>query len=118
MGSLQPTHWLILAIVLILLLGAKKLPDAARSSGKSLRIFKSEVREMQGEGKNQPPAAIETPTQVEAQRVDPPAAPRAGPHRGPAGVARHRRRGAPAPLTERRENFQDLRAHRGLTEAG
>ena len=73
MGSLQPWHWLILAVVVIVLFGAKRLPDAARSLGKSLRIFKSEVREMQNEGKPEP-SALETPTQVQSQRVDPPAA--------------------------------------------
>lgn len=73
MGSLSPWHWAILAVVIILLFGAKKLPDAARSLGKSLRIFKSEVREMQNEGKAEqapPPAA---PTAIQAERVDPPA---------------------------------------------
>jgi len=85
-GSLSPWHWAILAVVVIVLFGAKKLPDAARSLGKSLRIFKSEVREMQNEGKEQP-SALETnsatnsattsatntttPTPVQSQRVDP-----------------------------------------------
>jgi sec-independent protein translocase protein TatA len=72
-GSLSPWHWAIIAILVIVLFGAKKLPDAARSLGKSMRIFKSEMREMQTENKNE---AIETPTAtpVESQRVDPPSA--------------------------------------------
>jgi sec-independent protein translocase protein TatA len=59
--------------VVVLLFGAKKLPDAARSLGKSMRIFKSELREMQTEGKTEAPAApsIETPQSVQSQRVDP-----------------------------------------------
>lgn len=73
MGSLSPWHWAILAVVVILLFGAKKLPDAARSLGKSMRIFKSEMREMQTEGKSETPS-IETPAPVQSQRVDPPAA--------------------------------------------
>lgn len=72
MGSLQPWHWLILAVVVIVLFGAKRLPDAARSLGKSLRIFKSEVRELQSENKAE--TSIENPTPVQSQRVDPPAA--------------------------------------------
>jgi len=72
-GSLSPWHWAILAVVIIVLFGAKRLPDAARSLGKSLRIFKSEVREMQNEGKSEP-SALETPTSVQSQRVDPPPA--------------------------------------------
>ncbi|BBX73264.1 Sec-independent protein translocase subunit TatA [Mycobacterium shinjukuense] len=81
MGSLSPWHWAILAVVVIVLFGAKKLPDAARSLGKSLRIFKSEVRELQNE--NKADASLETtsapPTPVQSQRVDPPAAPEPGP---------------------------------------
>jgi sec-independent protein translocase protein TatA len=71
-GSLSPWHWAILAVVVIVLFGAKKLPDAARSLGKSLRIFKSEIREMQSENKAE--ASIESPSPVQSQRVDPPAA--------------------------------------------
>ncbi len=73
MGSLSPWHWAILAVVVILLFGAKKLPDAARSLGKSMRIFKSELREMQTESKSEAPS-IETPQPVQSQRVDTPAA--------------------------------------------
>lgn len=50
MGGLQPTHWIIVAVVLVILFGSKKLPDAARGLGRSLRIFKSEVKEMQNDG--------------------------------------------------------------------
>ena len=69
MGSLSPWHWLILAAVVILLFGAKKLPDAARALGKSMRIFKSEVRELQNEGKSEEPSP---PNQVRSERVDTP----------------------------------------------
>lgn len=79
MGSLSPWHWAILAVVVILLFGAKRLPDAARSLGKSLRIFKSEVRELQNESKPASPAAPAPPsTTVQSERVDPPAAPGQG----------------------------------------
>ncbi|MBV8348053.1 MAG: Sec-independent protein translocase subunit TatA [Mycolicibacterium sp.] len=73
MGSLSPWHWAIIAIVVILLFGSKKLPDAARSLGKSLRIFKSEVRELQNEGKSEPVPPPATP--VESERVEHPAPP-------------------------------------------
>jgi sec-independent protein translocase protein TatA len=46
MNSLKPWHLLVLAIVLLVLFGSKRLPDSARSLGRSLRIFKSEVQEM------------------------------------------------------------------------
>jgi sec-independent protein translocase protein TatA len=42
----HPAQLLIVVGLLVLLFGAKRLPDAARGLGKSLRIFKSEVSEM------------------------------------------------------------------------
>lgn len=42
-------HLLILLVVILVLFGGKRLPDAARGLGRSLRIFKSEVKEMQEE---------------------------------------------------------------------
>ena len=45
----EPSHILILLIVVILLFGAKRLPDSARSLGRSLRIFKSEMKEMKAD---------------------------------------------------------------------
>jgi len=47
MGSLRPWHIAVLVVVLILLFGAKRLPDMARSLGKSMRIMKSEVKGLQ-----------------------------------------------------------------------
>jgi len=42
----EPSHILILLIVVLVLFGAKRLPDSARSLGRSMRIFKSEMKEM------------------------------------------------------------------------
>ncbi len=44
MGDLSPWHLLILAAVFVVLFGSRKLPDAARSLGKSMRIFKAETK--------------------------------------------------------------------------
>ena len=44
MGALKPWHIIVLVVVLILLFGAKRLPDAARSLGRSLRIIKAETK--------------------------------------------------------------------------
>ncbi|AOD23245.1 Sec-independent protein translocase subunit TatA [Rhodococcus pyridinivorans] len=49
MGAMSPWHWAIVALVVVILFGSKKLPDAARGLGRSLRIFKSEVKEMQND---------------------------------------------------------------------
>ena len=44
MGALRPWHVILLVVVLVLLFGAKRLPDAARSLGRSLRIIKAETK--------------------------------------------------------------------------
>lgn len=43
-AGLGPTELLIILGVLILLFGAKKLPELARGSGRALRIFKAETK--------------------------------------------------------------------------
>lgn len=47
--------------VLVLLFGSKKLPDAARSLGRSMRIFKSETKGLRGDDKGVLEPARETP---------------------------------------------------------
>jgi sec-independent protein translocase protein TatA len=44
MGEFGPWHLLIVAGVFVLLFGAAKLPEAARSIGRSARILKTEMR--------------------------------------------------------------------------
>ncbi|MGI5327677.1 Sec-independent protein translocase subunit TatA [Actinomadura nitritigenes] len=44
MGEFSPSHWLIVGIVVVLLFGSKRLPDAARALGRSMRILKSETQ--------------------------------------------------------------------------
>ena len=46
MNSLRPWHLLVLAVVFLVLFGSKRLPDSARSLGRSLRIFKREIQEL------------------------------------------------------------------------
>ena len=69
MGGLQPWHWVIVIAVFVLLFGAKKLPDAARSLGKSMRIFKSEIKEMQSDSNAAKADQPEQPTQITSERV-------------------------------------------------
>jgi sec-independent protein translocase protein TatA len=40
----SPWHWVVVILVVLLLFGAKRLPDLARSLGRSLRIIKAETR--------------------------------------------------------------------------
>ncbi|MFJ6809032.1 Sec-independent protein translocase subunit TatA [Streptomyces anulatus] len=48
-NGLEPSHLLILAVIVIVVFGSKKLPDTARALGKSLRILKSEAKAMKDE---------------------------------------------------------------------
>lgn len=42
----QGFEWLIIAAIVLLLFGAKRMPDAARGLGRSLRIFKAETKNL------------------------------------------------------------------------
>lgn len=48
-NGLEPWHLLIVAIVVIVLFGSKKLPDTARALGRSMRILKSEAKALKDE---------------------------------------------------------------------
>jgi sec-independent protein translocase protein TatA len=43
-SGMSPWHVLIVVAVFVLLFGARKLPDAARSLGRSMRILKAETK--------------------------------------------------------------------------
>lgn len=55
---MRPTHWIIVILVVIIIFGASKLPDIARNLGKSAKILKKEMRELQDDpadsGQHQP----------------------------------------------------------------
>ncbi|MQA96616.1 MAG: twin-arginine translocase TatA/TatE family subunit [Streptosporangiales bacterium] len=46
MPNLGTGEIIIIAVVILILFGAKKLPDAARAMGRSMRIFKAETKAM------------------------------------------------------------------------
>ncbi|MEV8114984.1 Sec-independent protein translocase subunit TatA [Streptomyces xiamenensis] len=49
MGQIGPTHLLVVALVVLVVFGSKRLPDTARALGKSLRILKSEAAALKTE---------------------------------------------------------------------
>jgi sec-independent protein translocase protein TatA len=55
-GDLFDSPWkiLIIAVVIIVLFGSKKLPHAARSLGQSMRILKREVQDLHDDDKDTP----------------------------------------------------------------
>ncbi len=46
MGELRPWHVIVIVALAFVLFGYKKLPDATRSLGRSLRILKTEVKSL------------------------------------------------------------------------
>ncbi|EXU65430.1 MULTISPECIES: Sec-independent protein translocase subunit TatA [Streptomyces] len=52
-GKIGVPEILLILVVVLLLFGAKKLPDMARSLGKSARILKSEAKAMKSDGQQQ-----------------------------------------------------------------
>ena len=58
MPNLKPIEIILILAVILLLFGAKRLPDAARGLGRSLRILKSEVKAAQDDDGNSPPQQI------------------------------------------------------------
>jgi sec-independent protein translocase protein TatA len=69
----SPWAWIVIAVVLLLLFGGKKLPDAARGLGRSMRIFKSEMDEMKTEntkGEADKAQAQVTDKPIDVQTVD------------------------------------------------
>ncbi|MCU0297878.1 MAG: Sec-independent protein translocase subunit TatA [Candidatus Nanopelagicales bacterium] len=75
-SNLRGSEWLILILIVVLLFGARRLPDAARGLGRSLRIFKAETK---GLAESEPEASVEAKpaedeTTPSAAAVEPPVA--------------------------------------------
>ncbi|MCO1656081.1 Sec-independent protein translocase subunit TatA [Pseudonocardia humida] len=107
MPNLGGWEFVILIGVLVLLFGAKRLPDMARSIGQSARVFKGEMKGMKSdEGKPaEPPAAAPAPAAPPAE-LPPPAA-------GPAAPAP----ATPAPSTQNGTPEASRAAGQGSTGA-
>jgi sec-independent protein translocase protein TatA len=77
LGELSPWHLLILAAVVLVLFGAKRLPDSARSLGRAMRIFKAETHGLHDDKDDDSQAAPSQPTQ--SQVAPPPPLPASAP---------------------------------------
>jgi sec-independent protein translocase protein TatA len=88
MPNLKGWEWLIIILLIVVLFGAKRLPDAARSVGRSLRIFKAETKglvEGEAEPAQAPPTAQGQATAAPAAQAAPtPELPTSGPASGAA----------------------------------
>ena len=65
MGSLGPLEIGLIILAILLLFGYKKLPDASRSLGRSLRIFKGEMKGMKDDDVATREPATTTPVRGE-----------------------------------------------------
>jgi sec-independent protein translocase protein TatA len=74
MPKLGAPEIIIIVLLLLLLFGAKRLPDAARGLGRSLRIFKSEIKAAQDDEGNSPPQQIQATTDEVSPAPAPPPA--------------------------------------------
>lgn len=64
MGSFSTSHWLIVLAIVVLLFGAKKIPDLAKGLGQGIRNFKKEMKEEEDTAVTS--ATPEAPKQVDA----------------------------------------------------
>jgi sec-independent protein translocase protein TatA len=79
----SPWKIAIIAVLIIVLFGSRKLPGAARSLGQSMRILKKEISGLHEDESDAPPAPVTVtePTAAQLQAAAPaaPAAPAAAP---------------------------------------
>ncbi|MFI6349391.1 Sec-independent protein translocase subunit TatA [Streptomyces sp. NPDC050560] len=68
-GRLGAPEIILIIVVIVLLFGAKKLPDMARSLGKSARILKSEAKAMKSDGKQQEQAPADPPASEQPRTI-------------------------------------------------
>ena len=66
-GMPQGLEWLVILAIVVLVFGAAKLPDLARSSGQALRIFKTETKDLREDDKKATPEQREIQTRYEAR---------------------------------------------------
>ncbi|QIK66441.1 twin-arginine translocase TatA/TatE family subunit [Nocardioides sp. HDW12B] len=66
--GLGPTEIILVILVIVLLFGAKKLPELARGSGRALRIFKAETKGLLDDDDES--TKTEEQKQIDAQRAE------------------------------------------------
>jgi sec-independent protein translocase protein TatA len=62
LSTLGAPELLLIIFVLVLLFGAKKLPEMARGSGRALRIFKAEIKGLSDDDEDKPTGATRAET--------------------------------------------------------
>lgn len=98
MSSIGAPEIIIIALVILALFGYKKLPDAARSIGRSARIFKAETKGLRDE-----PAPRDLEARAEAEYLRETAAPAAQPRPAATPPVPPAAGASPAPAPEQSE---------------
>jgi sec-independent protein translocase protein TatA len=94
MGELSIWHWLLVGAVAMMLFGANRLPDVARSVGRSMRILRSELRGIENDGETR---VVDGTTQPAGAAAGP-AGPAVGAESG--GLGREEPGDAPRPRAD------------------
>ncbi len=66
-GMPQGLEWLVILAIVVLVFGAAKLPDLARSSGQALRIFKTETKDLRDDTSSTDAGATPEQREIEAR---------------------------------------------------
>lgn len=85
---IRPSHIIVLVIVLVVLFGAKRLPEVARSIGQSMKVFKKEISDLQDDAPDSPAAPPAGPPVQVTQPVAGTANGEVAPTGAPAGGSR------------------------------
>lgn len=72
MGNLGPPELIIIALVIVLLFGASRLPATARALGRSMRIFKAETKGLREDSDDDQPTEKPSQALPPAQSAQPP----------------------------------------------
>ncbi|WP_187916289.1 twin-arginine translocase TatA/TatE family subunit, partial [Helicobacter pylori] len=59
-------HWVIVLLVIVLLFGAKKIPELAKGLGSGIKNFKKAVKDDEEEAKNEPKTLDAQATQAKS----------------------------------------------------
>ncbi|GAA8644621.1 twin-arginine translocase TatA/TatE family subunit [Helicobacter pylori] len=63
-------HWVIVLLVIVLLFGAKKIPELAKGLGSGIKNFKKAVKDDEEETKNEPKTLDAQATQTKVHETN------------------------------------------------
>jgi sec-independent protein translocase protein TatA len=70
LADLGPMEIVLILLVLVLLFGAKKLPELARGSGRALRIFKAETKGLLDEDEEKQKTDEQRELDAQTERIE------------------------------------------------